>query len=245
MKKFNPDSNEINTRSSFTLNDKTPFAVSEAYRSARTNLRFVCAPDECNIIAVTSSFPGEGKTLTCINLAISIAENNQKVLLIDSDMRKPQIASTLGLEKSPGLSELLAGMVKISTDDTCCRQKTKIKNLDVITAGKTPPNPSELLASDRMKRLLDKLSPEYDFIMIDTPPALVVTDALVLKPYISGYVMVVRSGHTKIEVIKETLNRYKQADAKICGIMLNAHRSKGGSYGKYSKYSHYGRKYGN
>lgn len=243
---LNLSHNEVNTRPAFILNSKTPFAVAEAYRSARTNLRFVSAPEGCSIIATTSSFPGEGKTLTCINLAVSLAENNHRVLLIDSDMRKPQVASALGLNKTPGLSDLLAGFVKISESDTCCRQKSNIKNLDVITAGKTPPNPSELLASNRMKRLLDKLAPEYDFIMIDTPPSLVVTDALVLKPYVYGYIMVVRSGYSKIEMIKETVSKYNQAEAKICGFVLNAQRSKGGTYGKYGKYGKYGRygKYG-
>ena len=161
---------DINDRPEFILNASSPFAVSEAYRSARTNLRFVSSPDGCTIIATTSSVPKEGKTITCINLAVSLAENNHKVLLIDADMRMPQVATALGVNKFPGLSELLAGIVKFTDDDNLCRQSSGIKNLDIISAGKTPPNPAELLASKKMKELLDKLAPEYDYIMIDTPP---------------------------------------------------------------------------
>ena len=132
LKKLGTSHDEINTRPAFILNSKTPFAVAEAYRSARTNLRFVSSPDGCTVIATTSSYPGEGKTLTCINLAVALAENNHRVLLIDSDMRKPQIATALGLRKSPGLSDLLAGFVKISESQSCCRQTSSIKNLDVF-----------------------------------------------------------------------------------------------------------------
>lgn len=228
-------------RSNFILNENTSFAVSEAYRSARTNLRFVTPAEGCSIIASTSALPNEGKTVTCINLAVSLAENNHKVLLIDADMRKPRIASTLGLEMSPGLSDILAGFVKNSEDDNLCRQKTHIKNLDVIAAGKNPPNPSELLASPRMQKLLDKLSAEYDYIMLDTPPSLVVTDALVLKPYIYGYIFVVRSGLSRTESIKELITGYNRAEARICGVILNAQHKKHTRHIRYGKYGAYGK----
>ena len=233
-------SGNVNDGEYSLLNSETPFAIAEAYRSTRTNLRFVSAPDGCNIIATTSSIPREGKTITCMNLAISLAENNHRVLLIDADMRKPQIAAAFGLNKHPGLSDLLAGFVKISQNPELCRQKTHVKNLDVIAA-KTPPNPAELLASNKMKVLLEKLSAEYDYIMIDTPPALVVTDALVIKPYVYGYVVVVRSGYSRQEHIKEIVQKFELAEAKICGVILNARRAKGVNYGKYGKYGKYGR----
>ena len=249
MKFFNKkklrNSDEINTRPDHILSEKTSFAVSEAYKTARTNLQFVSNDDGCNVIAFTSSMPAEGKTLSCVNMAICLSQNGKRVLLIDSDMRKPQIATTLGLEKMPGLSDLLAGFIKISDNDrACARQKTSYPNLDVITAGKNPPNPAELLAGNRLKELLDTLSSEYDYILIDTPPTLVVTDSLVIKNLVNGYVVVVRSGITGIDIAKETVGKLKQIDAKICGFILNGQKTKGaGKYARYSKYGKYG-KYG-
>jgi capsular exopolysaccharide synthesis family protein len=246
-KKFkNTESEELNFRPDQVLNDKTSFAVSEAYKTARTNLQFVSNDDGCNIIAFTSSFPAEGKTMTCVNMSVCLAQNGKKVLLIDSDMRKPQIAVTLGVKKTPGLADLLAGFVKLSNnDENMIRQKTHIPNLDVITAGNTPPNPAELLAGTRFKELIEKLSKEYDYIMIDTPPTLVVTDSLVIRNHVNGYVIVVRSGITGIDIVKETVSKLRQIDAKICGFIINGRKTKGGGkysrYSKYSKYSRYSR----
>ena len=241
-KLLNSKGEEINTRPDNVLNDNTSFAVTEAYKTARTNLQFVCNEDGCNVIAFTSSMPAEGKTISCVNMSVCLAQSGKKVLLIDADMRKPQISETLGLEKAPGLSELLAGFIKIADgDQDLARQKTHIPSLDVITACRTPPNPSELLSGNRLKELIDKLSPEYDFIMIDTPPTLVVTDSLVIKNFIHGYIVVVRSGISSIEIVKETVSKLRQVDAKICGFILNGQKTK--SSGKYSKYSRYG-KYG-
>ena len=237
---------EINFRPDQILNNKSSFAVTEAYKTVRTNLHYISNDDGCNIIAVTSSYPGEGKTITCSNIAICLAQSGKKVLLIDSDMRKPQISETFGLEKNPGLSELLAGIVKLSDDEAnCCIQKTHIENLDAISAGKTPPNPSELLAGKRLKELLEKLSEKYDFIMIDTPPTLVVADAMILKNHINGYIIVVRSDVSGSDMVKETVAKFRQIDAKICGFVLNGQKVKTGGkysrYGKYKKYSKYSR----
>ena len=239
-KKLKSKGEEVNTRPDNVLSNNTSFAVTEAYKTARTNLQFVCNEDGCNIIAFTSSMPAEGKTISCVNMSVCLAQSGKKVLLIDSDMRKPQIAATLGLEKAPGLSELLAGFIKISEgEQNLARQKTHIPNLDVIAAGRTPPNPSELLSGNRLKELLDKLAPEYDFIMIDTPPTLVVTDSLVMKNQVHGYIVVVRSGISSIEIVKETVSKLNQVDAKLCGFILNGQKTK--ATGKYSRYSRYGR----
>ena len=244
-------SNERNFRSEQILHAQSPFAVTEAYKTARTNLQYISNDDGCNVIVVTSSVPGEGKTLTCINLAICLAQGGKKVLLIDADMRKPQVAETLSIEKRPGLSELLAGFVKIHDKEAnCCRQKTKYEGLDVIPAGQIPPNPSDLLAGPRLKELISKLSPEYDFIMIDTPPTLIVADSLILKTYANGYVVVVRSDVSSIDMVNETVSKLRQINAKICGFILNGQKVKSGGrygkYGKYGKYSKYSRysKYG-
>ena len=251
MKKLNKfkmgTSEKTNSRPDQILSSSSSFAVTEAYKTARTNLLYTNNYDGCNIIAVTSSYPGEGKTITCVNMAICLAQSGKKVVIIDSDMRKPQISETLGIEKTPGLSEILAGFVKINDEEgNCCRQKTHIENLDVISAGKTPPNPSELLAGSRLKDLLDALSSEYDYIMIDTPPTLVVADSMILKNHINGYIVVVRSDVSSIDIVNETVSKLRQIDAKIFGFILNGQKvktskrySRYSRYGKYSKYSKY------
>jgi len=234
-----------NTRPYYILGENSSFAVSEAYKNVRTNLQFVSNEDGCNIIAITSSVPTEGKTISCINIAVCLAQSEKKVLIIDADMRKPQIASTLGLNQSNGLSELLTGLVKMNRDDvlaTC--QKTSIENLDAITSGKIPPNPAELLGGKRLPAIIEILAKEYDYIMIDTTPVLVVTDALVIRPHIHGYIVVARAGESKLNALKETIRRLNQVEANICGFLLNGKKEKSGSkygrYGKYGKYAKYG-----
>ena len=239
------DNEEINTRPDHVLSENTSFAVSEAYRIARTNLQFVSNEDGCNIIAFTSSVPAEGKTISCVNMSICLAQNNKRVLLIDADMRKPQIATTLCLTKAPGLSELLAGFIKISDNSfKDVIQATHIPNLSVITAGNTPPNPSELLAGSRLKELLGRLAEDYDYILIDTPPSLVVTDSLVIRNHVNGYVIVVRSDVSSMDAVSETVGKFRQVNAKICGFILNGKKAK--TSDKYSRYSRYGKysKYG-
>ena len=234
-----------NSRHEYILGENSSFAVSEAYKNVRTNLQFVSNEDGCNIIAVTSSVPAEGKTISCINIAVCLAQSEKKVLIIDADMRKPQIDSALSLDQSCGLSELLTGFIKMNRDDvmaTC--QKTGIENLDAIASGKIPPNPAELLGGKRFPILIEILSKEYDYIMIDTPPVLVVTDALVLKPHVNGYIIVARAEESKLNAVKETVRRLNQVEAKICGFLLNGKKEKTGSkygkYGRYSKYAKYG-----
>ena len=242
FKKFRVGASEkVNFRPDQILNKKSSFAVTEAYKTVRTNLQYMSNDDGCNIIAVTSSVPGEGKTVTCVNMAVCLAQGGKNVLLIDADMRKPQVSETLNVEKTPGLSDLLAGFVKINDESSnLCRQKTHIENLDVIASGKTPPNPSELLAGSRLKDLLAKLSEDYDYIMIDTPPTLVVTDSMILKPHINGYLVVVRADVSSTETVKETVSKLRQINAKICGFILNGQKVKTGSrYSRYSRYSKY------
>lgn len=248
LKKQNLEISELNLNPRFDhiLSNYSSFAVAEAYRSARSNLQFASNEDGCNIIAVTSSIPSEGKTISCTNLAISLAQSGKRVLLIDADMRKPQVASGLGLKQSPGLSEMLAGFVKISDNDiNFCRQKLpNISGIDIIASGKTPPNPAELLGGKRFPAILDILSSEYDFIMIDTPPVLIVTDAIVIKPHINGYIIVTRANVSRMDVVKETVGKLRQVEAKICGFIFNGKKNKMGTkYGKYSRYGYDAYKY--
>ena len=225
-----------NNRSQNIINENTPFAVIEAYKSTRTSIIFANVEDGCNVIAFTSSAPGEGKTVTCINMAISLAESGKKILLIDSDMRKPQVAPSLQLMRAPGLSEVLSGVVDIDAPETDFIQHTAYENLDIIAAGAIPPNPAELIACKRTEKLFEKMRTMYDYILIDTPPCLVVTDALLYKKYVMGYVGVIRANVSRIDTTAKLVERLNQIDARIIGFILNDKVNKSESYKRYHSY---------
>lgn len=226
--------NKKNSRPQHIIGANSPFVVTEAYKSTRTSLLFTNTCEGCNVIAYTSAAPGEGKTVTCINMAISLAESGKKVLLIDSDMRKPQIASSLKLSNAPGLSELLSGVLDM--EKLTCLQKTEFENLDVITAGAMPPNPAELIVCKRAEKLFEMLKERYDYIIIDTPPCMVVTDALLYKKFVMGYVVVVRAKHSRTDAVKKLLARLEQIDARVIGFILNDREEKHTKYRAYSDY---------
>lgn len=228
--------NRKNSRLQHVISDNSPFAVTEAYKSVRTSIFFANTDEGCNIIAFTSSAPGEGKTMTCINVAISLAESGKKVLLIDSDMRKPQVAATLKLNSVPGLSELLSGVEDMNGNGGFCRQKTDYEGLDVIASGAIPPNPAELIACPRTEKLFAALSNEYDYILIDTPPCMVVTDALLYKKHVMGYVAVVRANVSRTDATGKLLERFEQLGARVIGFILNDRVRKRGSYKRYNEY---------
>ena len=228
--------NRRNSRLQHVISENSPFAVTEAYKSVRTSILFANTDEGCNIIAFTSSAPGEGKTMTCINVAISLAESGKKVLLIDSDMRKPQIAPTLKLNSVPGLSELLSGVEDMTENSGFCRQKTDYEGLDVIAAGAIPPNPAELIACPRTDKLFASLSKEYDYIIIDTPPCMVVTDALLYKKHVMGYVAVVRANVSRTDATAKLLERFEQIGARVIGFILNDRVQNRGSYKRYNEY---------
>lgn len=216
------------------LNESAGFHVKEAYKAARTNIMFSIAEKGCKKIAVTSSFSGEGKSTTCLNLAITFAQTGSKVIVIDADLRKPTIHRKLDVENTKGLAHLLGHFNEIEEVIT----PTIYENLDVITSGHIPPNPVELLASETMSGILDTLSEKYDYIFIDTPPLNVVTDATVLSKAVSGTVLVVRQGLTHHKDIQDALSKLEFANAKVLGIVLHGIKEKQRSY--YGKYSDYG-----
>ena len=222
------------------LNKNTLFEVNEAYKATRTNLMFSLSKERnCKKIIVASGVPGEGKTTTCLNIAISFAQTGVKVLVLDADLRKPRIHKYLNLENKNGLSNVLGGFYGIEE----CIQRNVRGNLDVVTAGHIPPNPAELLASDEMKTVMERLDHEYDYIFIDTPPINVVTDASIISKLVTGVVLVVRNKYSRHEVVRKALATLKFVDAKVLGFILNATKFNA-NYNKGYRYKKYGYGYG-
>ncbi|GAB1475539.1 hypothetical protein MASR2M70_03710 [Bacillota bacterium] len=236
------------TEAKYTLlSDGTSFHVKEAYKAMRTNVMFSVPDDGCKVIAVTSAVPGEGKSTTVINLAITFAQTGTRVLLIDADMRRPNIKRILSAGDGIGLSEILAKFVKAEE----AIHSSGYDKLDVIFSGNVPPNPVELLGSDNMQAMIEELKGKYDYIFIDTPPINVVTDATVVSRLLHGIILVARENKSKKDEVTEALNKLRFVNAKVLGLVLNdkMYQSKRGGYygkyGKYGRYRHYYREYGN
>lgn len=228
---------------SVILNDKTAFIIQEAYKTARTNIIFSvagAADNGCKVIAISSANPGEGKTTTCINLAITFAQTGAKVLLIDGDLRKPRAHQYLGVTKTSGLSTVLS---KQQTFEDVVYKDVK-DGLDLLASGSIPPNPAELLSSDAMGVLIENLKEKYDYIFFDTPPITVVTDAVALSKYVDGLVIVVREGYTNHESIERTINLLNIAEAKILGFFVNDVETSNANYGAYRSKGYGGKRYG-
>lgn len=217
------------------LSEKSSFKMRESYNSIRTNLQFALAGSDNNAIVISSSAPAEGKSLTCANVAISMAQISKRVLLIDADLRKPTQYKIFRVDNTHGLSSLLVGFDSLGK----ALKKDVDKNLDLITSGPIPPNPSELLGSKRMDILLEKLYEYYDYIFIDTPPINVVTDAVLLAAKTSGVALVSRQNVTTFDEIKRSLDAVNFAKAKVLGIIVNDVNEKYTSYGSYSAYEDY------
>lgn len=216
------------------------FAASEAYKLLRTNLLFsFSGSEECRVVGMTSSFRGEGKSLTSINLAYTLAETRKKVLLIEGDMRLPTLSGRLGLQASPGLSNLLVGLntvrEAIQHFDVPVEENETIR-VNVLVSGDVPPNPSELLGSERMQSLLKGLKEHYDYIVLDLPPVTAVTDALVASKLVDGMVIVVRSNHAVRGALAETIRQLKLVNTRILGFAFNGAAESGGSYYKGKNY---------
>lgn len=236
--KFDSDSSiSIDEQCRRILTGKSPFAVAESYRSARTNLQFMPKEGDCQKIVITSPYPDSGKSLNSANLSIALAMNGYRVLLMDCDLRKSHRYNLFDLPKSSGLTEYLAGI----TDHATLFKHPDYETLSILLAGAVPPNPTEMLSSTRMSNLLDQLSKQFDYIIIDTPPINVVTDAAVFANKVNGYVMVVRAGRTKKDELNQALSALEQVDANVFGFLLNDVDAKSSGYGKYGKYGRYAR----
>ncbi|MBE6556411.1 MAG: CpsD/CapB family tyrosine-protein kinase [Ruminococcaceae bacterium] len=236
--------NAVDDKYEVKLIDKnTPFAIREAFGSLRTNLLYAATGSESgSIFAVTSARESVGKSFVITNLAVSFAQAGKRVLLLDADMRCPVQQFYFGHgEDRQGLSEYLSGQVD-NVEDVVT--PSPIEGLYLLSSGRVPPNPSELVLSERFKQMLLDFSHKYDYVFVDFPPVGIVSDAAVVADVITGYVFLVRSGISKEQVLSACLEQMESLGAKVVGIVLNDVEAKGsgGRYGKYGKYNKY-RKY--
>lgn len=224
--------------------ENSPFAYREAYKSLRTNLNFVSVNNQYKTIGITSAVPGEGKTSISINLAITLAEAGHKVMLVDCDLRRPQIHKYLKIHNNElGVSTILSGQ---STLEESIFVPTQYK-IDVLCAGIIPPNPAELLGSAKMGELIAELKDRYDYVIFDTPPASLVTDSSELSCMLDGVVLVIQQKNTRIDLVLEAKKRLESVNANIIGAVLNGYKDvvRGRGYRSYGKYAYkYGYKYG-
>lgn len=215
------------------INPKSP--ISEAFRTLRTNIEFSSFDEQIRVIMLTSAGPGEGKSTTAANLAVAFAQADKKVLIMDADLRKPTLHHTFSKTNRWGLTNIIAGQAEVKE----VISQTEINNLDLLASGPIPPNPSELLASKRMSALLEELKLIYDIIIVDTPPALAVTDAQIMSTKCDGVILVIDSGKVKREIALKVKMNLEYVNARILGAVLNnIDRKDGESY----YYYYYGNK---
>ena len=211
--------------------EKAPKSIdAEAYRSLRSNIEYSSFDDEYRAIVVTSSVPGEGKSTTSGNLALSLAQSGNKVLLVDCDMRKPSIHKKFKISNISGTAELLLRKESFEDVANCYNE-----NLTIITAGKIPPNPSEMLSSRAMTAFIKEMKKEFKYIILDTPPLQAVTDAQVLSTKADGVLLVVRAGSTKRDAVLNSVDLIKKVHGKIIGTVLNGVENKKNNYYYYGE----------
>ncbi|WP_270180242.1 CpsD/CapB family tyrosine-protein kinase [Alkalihalobacillus sp. CinArs1] len=196
--------------------------ISEGFRTLRTNIQFSTGRKQVKTLVITSSQSGDGKTTTSSNLAIVMAQQGKKVLLIDADMRKPSLHSIYHLPNRKGLSTVLSGQQQL--EDMII--PTDIPRLDLLTSGPVPPNPSELLGFEEMEVLINQARDLYDFVIIDTPPLLVVSDAQILLNLCEMSLLVLKSGKTTKVDAKKAIHLMEKAEAKFLGVSLNQNKEK-------------------
>ncbi|MGD2135782.1 MAG: polysaccharide biosynthesis tyrosine autokinase, partial [Gemmatimonadales bacterium] len=203
----------------------------EAYRALRTNVTYVGAEQPIQFIVVTSPGPAEGKSTTAVNLAVTLAQSHSRTLLIDGDLRRPQLHRAFQLVEFPGLTDLLVAQAE---QREAVRPEV-LENLDVLPAGSQPPNPAELLGSDTMRDIVTRLRRDYDYIVMDTPPSLPVTDAAIVAAMADATILVMRSGETEEDAAQRTVEQLRRVRARVAGTVLNGVSAKNDRY--YAYYS--------
>lgn len=214
-----------------------PFNYVEAYKMLCTNFEFIAAAQDCKNIVITSTMANEGKTNISVNLAQTLSGYDKKVCLVECDLRRPSAHRLVLLSRNTeGLTNVLKGEIELSK----AIRKVDNTNMSLLLAGSTPPNPSELLASDKMKKVIDELAQEYDYIIYDTPPVLLVTDAATLGKYMDGAILVI--GHNKVEknLVLKAKKNLDSAGVKILGAVYSMYNAKTAeTYSRYSSYNYY------
>lgn len=205
-----------------TYNDpKSP--ISEIFRTLRTNIQFMTSNKGLKTLLVTSSVPGEGKSWVSSNLILAFAQEGKKVLIIDSDMRKGRLHTLFEVERKPGLSNYLSGMLEVEDKNNVlnCIKKTKIENLYVMPTGDVPPNPSELLVSEKLDMLIEQVENIFDIVIFDGTPSLIVTDAIILARKVDATLIVTAHKKTKMGDVEKIKKAIENVGGKIAGIVIN------------------------
>lgn len=203
--------------------------ISEQYRTIRTNIEFSSIDNEIQKLMVTSAGPGEGKSTTVANLAVVFAQQGKKVLLIDTDLRKPTVHYTFRLENIVGITNVLTQQITLEK----AVQSSRTMGLDILTCGPIPPNPAELLSSRAMDELIQMALKVYDMVIFDTPPVLAVTDAQVMANKCDGVLLVVNSGKTERDAAVKAKDLLSNAKGKLLGVVLNNKKEQKGQYYYY------------
>jgi protein-tyrosine kinase len=210
----------------FLYLDEPRSPIAEAYRTLRTNIQYSSVAKELHTLMVTSAGPGEGKTRTAANLAIIMAQSGKRVLLVDADLRHPSVHETLGIPNTLGLTHLL---IREQPFESVVRE-FPLTLLDTIPAGPVPPNPADLLGSERMTELIEEFKSKYDLVIFDTPPVLPVTDGQLLAPHMDGVLLVMRWGQVLREQAKRAKGLLDHVGANVIGAVLNGKKTEMPAY---------------
>lgn len=216
-------------RKDYILGDRSSFAVQEAYKTLRTNIMFALPGNDCKCIGVTSPVSGDGKSTTAVNLAISLAQIGKRVLLIDCDLRLPTVAHKLGLRPERDLRDFLVGQARIDEAIFAVERY----GLHVLPASSVPVDPTGLLESKQMEYLFTALRRNYEFVIVDLPPVMLVSDAMILSKCLDGYLLAVRQKHTSHRNVADALHQLQFSGAKVLGTVVTGSDFSEKRYGQY------------
>ena len=210
-------------------------AAAEAFRTLRTNIQFASPDKPVHTILATSTRPDDGKSTTIANLAITFAASGSRTVLVDADLRRPHIHKIFNLPNDAGLTTLVSDIARAEsmTGVSPPLQETQVPNLRVLTSGPVPPNPAEILASQRMAELLETLRADAEYVLIDAPPIIAVADAAILAPRVDGVILVVNAGKTRRDLAVKARDMLRQVNANILGVVLNNARVDKSAYEYY------------